>query len=48
MPKKPNLETNNSNEMINFYENKKLKELLTEYHNPHFAATKSSTLFLYI
>ena len=38
MPKKPNLETNNGNEMINFYENKKLKELLTEYHNPHFAS----------
>ena len=38
MPKKSNLENNNGNEMINFYENKKLKEFLTEYQNPHFAS----------
>jgi hypothetical protein len=38
MPKKSNLETNNGNEMINFYNHKKMKEFLTEYHNPQFAS----------
>ena len=36
MPKKTNLETNSGNEMINFYNHKKMKEYLTEYQNPHF------------
>ena len=38
MPKKSNLEANNGNEMVNFYNHKKMKEFLTEYHNPHFAS----------
>ena len=36
MPKKPNLETIDGNEMINFYNHKKMKEFLTEYQNPNF------------
>ncbi len=36
MPKKSNLETKNDNEMVNFYNHKKMKEFLTEYHNPCF------------
>ena len=35
MSKKKNLAMNN-NEMVNFYENKKLRELLTTYDNPCF------------
>ena len=35
MPKKSNLETKNDNEMVNFYNHKKMKEFLTEYHNPN-------------
>jgi hypothetical protein len=33
-PKKKDLA--DSNEMYNFYQHKKVKELLTNYHNPHF------------
>ena len=32
--KKTGLETTTSNDMINFYNNKGMKEFLTEYHNP--------------
>ena len=35
MPKKNNLENKNDNEMVNFYNHKKMKEFLTEYHNPN-------------
>ena len=34
--KKTGLETTTSNDMVNFYQHKKVKELLTNYHNPHF------------
>jgi hypothetical protein len=35
-PKKNNLDNSKSNEMFNFYTHKKVKELLTQYENPHF------------
>ena len=33
---KSNLESNQGNEMVNFYKHNKMKEFLTEYHNPCF------------
>ena len=43
--KKTGLETSDNNDMVNFYENKKLKELLTTYENPCFDITKISIPF---
>ena len=36
MPKKSILETIDGNEIFNFYNHKKMKEFLTDYHNPSF------------
>ena len=44
MSKKKNLAMNN-NEMVNFYENKKLRELLTTYDNPCFDIHRITILF---
>ena len=35
-PKKNNLETTSSNDMVNFYTDKGMKEFITDYHNPNF------------
>ena len=34
--KKNNLETTSSNDMVNFYQHKGMKEFITDYHNPNF------------
>ena len=34
--KKNNLETTSSNDMVNFYTHKGMKEFITDYHNPNF------------
>jgi hypothetical protein len=44
-PKKSNLETSEGNKMINFYENKKVQDLLTKYHNPYFDKHRISVPF---
>jgi hypothetical protein len=44
-PKKTNLEKNESNKMINFYENKKVQELLTKYDNPYYDMHRISVPF---
>ena len=45
MSKKKNIAMNN-NEMVNFYENKKLRELLTTYDNPCFDIHRISIPFV--
>ena len=35
-PKKTGLESTTSNNMVNFYEHKGMKEFITNYHNPNF------------
>jgi len=45
MSKKKSLATIDNNNMVNFYEHKKLKELLTTYENPHFDIHRISIPF---
>ena len=41
MPPKPK-QTNNTNEMINFYSHKDIQKHLPQYHNPHYEQTQIS------
>ena len=44
-PKKTGLENPKSNEIFNFYQHRKVKELLTQYENPHFDEHQISVPF---
>jgi len=44
-PKKSNLETTSSNDMVNFYTHKGMREFITDYHNPNFEKTQMKIPF---